>query len=170
MQMSTPSSSLAAVVEAFAAGDITAETIGCVKEEMRGASIEEQYAVLNALRNACTTTEMATMQAFVDLFSCDEAAPGLLEFFSEKVASEPPKSRPIPQADGEESTDLMRAGNPNPNPNPNRNPDPNPNPNPNPNNYPVSCAQRWLATWLCCRACSSLGRLWTRCGPTAARP
>ena len=74
--------------------------------------MEEQYAILVALQSAwtvATTSDPATMQAFIDLFSYDEAAPGLLEFFAEKVASEPPKSRPIPQVDDEETTDLMRA-------------------------------------------------------------
>ena len=55
-------------------------------------------------------TEPATIQAYFDLLSCDEAAPGLFEFFMKGVASEPPKlAPPMPQADDEETTDLMRA-------------------------------------------------------------
>ena len=109
-RMTMPATELENLAEAFAAADITEDTIARVKDEMRGASVEEQYAILVALRSAWTKTrEPATMQAFVDLFSCDEAEPDLFEFFSEKVASEPPKPRPIPQIDGEETTDLMRA-------------------------------------------------------------
>ena len=105
-----PATELENLAEAFAAADITEDTIARVKDEMRGASVEEQYAILVALRSAWTKTrEPATMQAFVDLFSCDEAEPDLFEFFSEKVASEPPRPHPIPQVDDEETTDLMRA-------------------------------------------------------------
>ena len=55
-------------------------------------------------------TEPATIQAYFDLLSCDEAAPGLVEFFMNSVASEPPKlAPPMPKGDDEETTDLMRA-------------------------------------------------------------
>ena len=57
------------LADVFAAADVTDDTIARVKDEMRGASVEEQYAILIALRNAWTTTEPATMQALVDLFS-----------------------------------------------------------------------------------------------------
>ena len=101
------------LADVFAAADVTDDTIARVKDEMRGASVEEQFAILIALRNAWATTGMATvhaMQTYVDLLSCDEAAPGLIEYYSEKIASEPPpKSRPKPQVDDEETTDLMRA-------------------------------------------------------------
>ena len=101
------------LADVFAAADVTDDTIARVKDEMRGASVEEQFAILIALRNAWATTGMATvhaMQTYVDLLSCDEAAPGLIEYYSEKIASEPAlKPRPKPQVDDEETTDLMRA-------------------------------------------------------------
>ena len=49
------------LVEAFAAADITEDTIAGLQDEMRGASVEEQYAILTALRNAGTLTLTLTL-------------------------------------------------------------------------------------------------------------